>query len=65
MLAWLVVWAPVGTPRVVFEFTIRDGKVVAEACFSNPVGGNTSYCPSGAPSSIGPGTVAKLSVAKF
>ena len=29
-----------------------SGKVVAEACFSNPVGSNTSYCPGGVTSSV-------------
>ena len=32
-----------------------SGKVVAEACFSNPVVGATSLCPSGQPQQIGAG----------
>ena len=28
-----------------------SGKVLAQACFSNPVGTNTSYCPGGMPQS--------------
>src|SRR5262245_34053177 len=32
-----------------------SGKVVAEACFSQPAGGNTSYCPGGSSSFIGTG----------
>jgi subtilisin family serine protease len=31
------------------------GKVVAEACFSNPGSGSTTLCPNGQPQQIGPG----------
>ena len=31
-----VVWAPGGRPRVVFGFTITDGKIVAIELFANP-----------------------------
>jgi subtilisin len=31
------------------------GKIVAEACFSNPAGGNTSLCPNGQPQQFGAG----------
>ena len=38
------------------EHPFFSGKVVAEACFSSPVGTNTSYCPGGVTQSVASGS---------